>query len=135
MGGHRQIDPRTDPPTRTSRVYAESLMRFGHICHPESLNNTLLSQSCVLEEAPNAVDRMHSPRMGRGGGEEPLNCLSLPPHSTDDLLQQLARVLSEMRRREIRKRVSNEKVGSRKILLITYSQLIREEDKAVSSRC
>lgn len=60
----KQIVSHTHPPARTLRVYAENLMRLSHIYHPESLNHTLLSQSRDLEEAPSAVDRMHSPRMG-----------------------------------------------------------------------
>ena len=55
--------------TRILKVYTEALTGFSHIYHPNDLNNTLLSQGCVLETAPSVGTVGVSPRT-LGVGEE-----------------------------------------------------------------
>lgn len=42
------------PTTRILEVYIKALTGFSHIFHADGLNNTLVSQGCVLEAAFNA---------------------------------------------------------------------------------
>lgn len=55
--------------TRILKIYIESSAGFSLVHHPD-LNNTLLSQGCVLEAASSLGEagRMHMPRT-RGGKE------------------------------------------------------------------
>lgn len=53
------------PPTRILRFYTEALTGFSHVFHPDGPNDALLSQGCVLYEAPGAG------KMSRWGSEEP----------------------------------------------------------------
>lgn len=36
-------------PTRILKVYTEAFTGFSHVCHPDGLNNTLLSQGYILK--------------------------------------------------------------------------------------
>lgn len=58
-----------DPPTRTS-VYAEALMGFSHVHHPDGPDRTFLSQGYVLEAASivGMVGRVYIPKTGVGEG-------------------------------------------------------------------
>lgn len=65
MGDHK-MSRSLHSPSRTFLVDIASLMGFHYVYHPDSVNNTLLSQSCVLEVAPSTGDRTHILRIGRG---------------------------------------------------------------------
>lgn len=54
------------PPDRVIKIYIEALAGFGHVYCPGGLNNTLLFQDCVLDEAPTVgtEGRMHMLRAG-----------------------------------------------------------------------
>ena len=54
------------PPARILKDYIEALPGFSHLFSPDVLNNTLLSQVCVLGTAPNMgkARRRHIPRIG-----------------------------------------------------------------------
>lgn len=65
-------------PTRILKVYIAALSEFRHMRHPDGLNNTLLSQGCVLENDSHCRkggQNVHS-RDG-GGGWGASNCPSL----------------------------------------------------------
>ena len=51
-------------PARILEIYIKTLTGFNHVFSPEGLNNTLLSEGCVLEMAPamGMVDRRYIPR-------------------------------------------------------------------------
>ena len=61
-------------PARILKVHIEALAVFSHVCCPDALNNTLLSQVCVLGTAPTVgtEGRVYIPRMERGWGAS--NC-------------------------------------------------------------
>ena len=63
-------------PARISKVYIEAVIGFSHVSSTDGLNNTLLSQGCVLE---NGFDCGNSGRnthpKDRGGDEETPNAL------------------------------------------------------------
>lgn len=54
---------------RILKVYTEGIMGFSHISCPDGLNNTLLSQGCVSEMAPDlgTVGKAYIPRTGEEG--------------------------------------------------------------------
>ena len=54
--------------TRILRIYIQALTEFSHLASPDGLNNTLLSQGCVLEVAVSVetLGRMYIPRTGEG---------------------------------------------------------------------
>ena len=54
----RQVDLHTRLP-ESEKFNIEALTGFSHVYHPDGLNNTLLSQGCILETAPTVgtVDR------------------------------------------------------------------------------
>ena len=59
--------------TRTLKVYIEDFTGFSHVCCPDGLNNTWLSEGCVLENSSacgNCGQNVYS--KDRGGAEESL---------------------------------------------------------------
>lgn len=51
-------------------------MRFSQVYHPDGLNDTLLSQDCILEDDYHCGDSTESIySKHRSGGEKPLICL------------------------------------------------------------
>ena len=59
----------THLPTRILKIYIEVLKGFSHVRHQDGLNNTPLSQGCVLESSShcwNSGQNVHS--KDRGGG-------------------------------------------------------------------
>ena len=60
-------------PARILKVSMEALTGLSHTYHPDGLNNTVLSQGCVLETA----GRMCIPRTGEG-----VRSLQLPGSSS-----------------------------------------------------
>ena len=71
LGGWK-MSRSTHLPARILKVYTKDLTGFSHIYHPEGLNSTPLSQSCVLENGShcgNGGQSVHS--KDRGGGEGP----------------------------------------------------------------
>lgn len=91
-GGSRKTRRSPRPPARIFKVYIEALTGFSHICHPDSLINTLFSQDYVLGTATTVgkVSRTYIPRMREG-----VRSLQLPgsisgvnqwSHPLDDLL-------------------------------------------------
>lgn len=74
------------PPNRIIKVYIEALAGFSYVYCPGGLNNTLLSQGCVLDKAPTVgmVGRMHMLRTeGAAGCPGPAH----RSHPLDNLLQ------------------------------------------------
>lgn len=68
--------------TRILGVYIKSSTGFSHICQAGSLNNTLLSQGCILENGPhcgNGGQNTHS--KDEGGGSD---CLGPAPRLISD---------------------------------------------------
>lgn len=65
-------------PTRILGVYIEASIGFSHLFSPGGLNNTLLSQDCILENGShceNGGRNVHS--KDRGGGEGPVAWIQL----------------------------------------------------------
>ena len=77
--GSRNMSTSPPPSARSLKVYMEALTGFKHVFSPDGLNNTLLSQGCVLEEAAGVgiVGRMYIPRTG-----EAVRSLRLPGSSS-----------------------------------------------------
>lgn len=48
--GHLKMSSSQHLPARILKVYREDLTGFSHMYHPSGLNNTLLSQGCVLQQ-------------------------------------------------------------------------------------
>ena len=61
-------------PARILKVYIKDLLGFNHLYYPNDLNNTLLSQGCVLKAASIVVKgtRMHISRRAEGMWSFPL---------------------------------------------------------------
>ena len=88
---------------RILKVYIEALTGFSHIFNPDSLNNTLLSQGCILGVSPTVgmVGGMCIPRAGEqemspiigGQFEGQLKDLLQPSTPCDRLLQCLPALL------------------------------------------
>lgn len=80
-------------------VYTKALPRFSHICHPDALHATLISQVFILETAPamGKVGRTHTARNNRSRGKDSLTAWSSlwvswqsrPPR---DIIQQMRMV-------------------------------------------
>ena len=89
--GSCKMDRSPDPLPRILKVYVEALIH--HISHLDGLNNTLISQGCVLENGftVEAVSRMYIPRtevrsLQLPGSSWRVNRQSCP---LNDLLQQV----------------------------------------------
>lgn len=70
VSGSHRTSRSPHPPTRIWKVYVEGLMGFDHRYNPEDLNNTLLSQGCVLSNSStygNSGQNRHW--KGRAGSE------------------------------------------------------------------
>ena len=71
MGGCKMSSSLHLPP-RILKVYTEALTGFSHAYSPDGLNNTILSQSCVLEGLLGRQSRWYMHSEDRGGGEKSL---------------------------------------------------------------
>ena len=94
------------PPTRILKVHTEASTGFSHVYCPDGLNNTLLSQGCVLETVSTMgrVGEMYMPRSREG-----VRSLWLPgsssqmkqqSHPLEEPLQQLSRHSRSLCRRQ-----------------------------------
>ena len=66
--GNCKMSRSPHPPTRILNVYTEALTGLSHEYCPDDLNNTLLSQACVLEMAlaMGTVGEAYIPKTGEG---------------------------------------------------------------------
>ena len=72
LDGHN-MNRSLHPCTRICKVYRDALTGFSHMCHPDELNSTLLSQVFVLENVSHnrkSGQDIHS--KDKGGDKEPL---------------------------------------------------------------
>lgn len=65
-----------NPPDRILKVYMEVLTGFRHVYYKDAVNNTCLSQGCILETSP-SVGGMYVPRT-----EEGVKSFQLPESSS-----------------------------------------------------
>lgn len=73
LGGHK-MSRSPHLPTRILKVHMEAFTGFNHIHSLDGLNNTYLSQGCVLEDGSyctNSGQSRHSKNRG-GDGETPI---------------------------------------------------------------
>lgn len=70
LGSHK-TGRTSQPPTRFLKVYIEALMGFSHVYSPSGLNDTVISEDCVLENSSHCRnDGQNIYSKDKGGGEE-----------------------------------------------------------------